>query len=539
MARRTLALVLVLLLAGSVLAVGLPAIGVAAESPKKAGKEDYYELYKILVDTMDQVERNYVKEIDRRELVEAAIKGVLSKLDPYSSYIGPDDFNRFRSTVENQFGGIGIQITIEEGQLKVLSPLAGTPAYRAGLLAGDRVVEINGKPTAGITLDEAVQRLKGEEGTQVTLSVIHPGSTNKEEVTITREVIHVETVLGDRHKPDDTWDFMLDPEKHIGYIRVTAFGRDTARDLRKALDALQKQQLKGLILDLRFNPGGLLTSGIEVSDLFISKGRIVSTKGRNSPERSWDAQKSGTYEGFPMVVLVNRYSASAAEIVSACLQDHKRAVVMGERTWGKGSVQNVIELEDRRSALKLTTAGYLRPSGKNIHRFPDAKQSDEWGVMPDQGFELKLPERELVDLVHYRRQRDILLPHQPQHASAAGADEGPDEADEGPDEKVEPDQKKAKPDKEAKRTDDPPAVATPQDDGAKPKPAKPDSAKPEEAEPKPAGSPPRPANGPADGPVKPKGAGGKKDSQPEEPEFVDRQLQMAIDYLTGELARAG
>ena len=148
--------------------------------------------------------------------------------------------------------------------------------------------------------------------------------------------------------------------------------------------------MRGLILDLRFNPGGLLAAAIEVSDLFIATGRIVSTKGRNSPERVWDAQKEGTFDGFPMVVLVNRYSASASEIVAACLQDHKRAVIVGERTWGKGSVQNVIELEDGHSALKLTTAGYRRPSGKNIHRFPDAKESDEWGVMPDNGYEVKL-----------------------------------------------------------------------------------------------------------------------------------------------------
>ena len=212
-------------------------------------------------------------------------------------------------------------------------------------------------------------------------------------MTITREWVHVETVLGDRRKSDDSWDFMLDHDKHIGYIRLTAFSRDTAQDLKKALVELRKEGLKGLILDLRFNPGGLLNSAIEVSDLFIAKGRIVSTKGRNTPERVWDAQKEGTFEGFPMAVLVNHYSASASEIVSACLQDHKRAAVIGERTWGKGSVQNVIELEGGKSALKLTTASYHRPSGKNIHRFPDAKETDEWGVMPDAGYEVRLSRR--------------------------------------------------------------------------------------------------------------------------------------------------
>ena len=189
---------------------------------------------------------------------------------------------------------------------------------------------------------------------------------------------------------------------------MTAFSRDTAGELQRALEQLQSAGMRGLILDLRFNPGGLLNAAIEVSDLFISEGRIVSTKGRSTPERSWDAHKAGTFEGFPMVVLVNRFSASASEIVSACLQDHKRAVIMGERTWGKGSVQSVIELEDGKSALKLTTAAYFRPSGKNIHRFPDAKDQDEWGVMPDKGFELKLSDKEIVELIQDRRNRDIL-----------------------------------------------------------------------------------------------------------------------------------
>ena len=176
---------------------------------------------------------------------------------------------------------------------------------------------------------------------------------------------------------------------------------------------LQAEKLRGLILDLRFNPGGLLTAAVDTSDLFISEGRIVSTEGRNSPARVWDAHKEGTFEGFPMVVLVNRFSASASEIVAACLQDHKRAVIVGERTWGKGSVQNLIELEDGRSALKLTTASYRRPSGKNIHRFPDAKESDEWGVTPDAGYKIELGDSEMLALIQARRQRDILQPPRP------------------------------------------------------------------------------------------------------------------------------
>ncbi len=389
----------------------------ATEEPKAkpagstaAANDSDYELYKVLADTIDQVERNYVTKVNRHELIESAIRGVMTKLDPYSSYISADELGRFRTAVDSEFAGIGIQITADDGRLHILSPMYGTPAYRAGLLAGDRIVEIDGKGTDGMTLDDAVGKLKGEEGTSVSLTVVHPGKGVKEKVTIKREKIHIDTVLGDHRKPDGTWDFVFDPKQHIGYVRVTAFSRDTAEELRRVLAQLKGENLRGLILDLRFDPGGLLSAAIEVSDMLISKGRIVSTKGCNSPERTWDASKEGTFEGFPVAVLVNRYSASASEIVAACLQDHKRAVIIGERTWGKGSVQNVVELEDGHSALKLTTASYRRPNGKNIHRFPDAKESDEWGVMPDSGYEIKLSDGEMLALMHDRRDRDILRP---------------------------------------------------------------------------------------------------------------------------------
>jgi len=383
--------------------------GLAAEANRaEPSEEDDYELYQSLIDTMDQVERNYVRDISRRELIEAAIEGVLEKLDPYSNYIDPDELEGFRNSVESEFGGIGIQVGMEAGRLKVISPLVGTPAYRAGLLAGDTILAIEGKPTKGITLDEAVRRLKGPLGSRVTLTILHAGKSEETKVEITREQIHVNTVLGDRRKANDTWDYMLDRQKRLGYIRLTAFSRDTPAELRGVLKELKKEGLRGLILDLRFNPGGLLSAAIEVSDLFLAKGRIVSTTGRNSPERHWDAKPEGSFVDFPMVVLVNRFSASASEIVAACLQDHHRATIMGERTWGKGSVQNVIELEHGRSALKITTASYRRPSGKNIHRFPKATDKDEWGVTPDERYRLHLDDRELISLIHDRRRRDIL-----------------------------------------------------------------------------------------------------------------------------------
>ena len=428
--------------------------------------EELYELYKMFVDTVDQVERNYVKKITRREIMEAAIEGIITKLDPHSSYINPDELKGFKSTVESEFGGIGIQISMERGQLKILSPLVGKPAYRAGLQAGDRITKIEGVSTEGMSIDEAVKKLKGEIGTGVTLTVVHANNREEETVTVQRELIHVETVLGDKRTSGDQWDYMFDADKRIGYIRLTAFSRDTANELKKALEDLKSRNLSGLILDLRFNPGGLLTSAIEISDMFLPEGKIVSTSGRNVPERVWEASKPGTFEGFPMVILVNRYSASASEIVSAALQDHKRAIVIGERTWGKGSVQNVIELDDRKSALKLTTASYQRPSGKNIHRFPDAKDDDDWGVRPNDGYDIRLSDSEMYELVQNRKKRDIVAPNK---------------------------------------------------NGVS------DTAEPDES----------------DSSVAEKDALEENDEKPEEKaEFVDRQLQKAVEYLTTELARA-
>ncbi len=383
-----------------------------ADDPAKPGtKEDqYFELMRVFADTFEQIERNYVKDVDRRKLVEAALRGMMEELDPYSNYISPDDLARFNVQVEQEFSGIGIQVTIDPNskRLTVTSPLPGTPAYKAGVKAGDTIMNINGKTTEKMTVDDAVKVLKGKEGEEVTIGVTHAGKTEVELLKMPRAKIHVATVQGDIYKTDGTWNFMVDPEKKIGYIRLTAFSRNTASELRKALIDLTSHGMKGLILDLRFNPGGLLTSAVEIADLFLEEGKIVSTKGRNTEERVQYAKRPGTFSGFPMAVLVNRYSASASEIVSAALQDHKRAVVVGERTWGKGSVQNVIELESGKSALKLTTASYHRPSGKNIHRFPDSKDSDEWGVMPDEHYLVQFSLPEMETYVKFRHQRDVL-----------------------------------------------------------------------------------------------------------------------------------
>jgi carboxyl-terminal processing protease len=400
-----------------VVLVTSPAEHLLAEEPAQAAIDEF-ELLKLFADTLDQVERNYVKEIDRRELMEAAIRGMLTKLDPYSNYIPPGDLDRFKTGVENEFGGVGLQVSSEGGELKVVSPIFNTPAYRAGIAAGDVIESIDGTSAKGMSIDDAIKRMKGKLGTEVDVG-IRRSSGAPESFKLKRELVRVETVLGDHRDADDTWNFWLDQERHIAYIRLTGFGRHTAGDLKKALETLGQANIKGLIIDLRNNPGGLLSAAIEIADLFIETGPIVSTAGRAAPEQTWDAKKPGTFGGFPMAVLVNRYSASASEIVSACLQDHERAVIVGERTWGKGSVQNIIELESGKSALKLTTAGYKRPSGRNIHKFEGAKEEDDWGVRPNAGFEVKVADDVLRAIVQARHQRDIIRKPSPDEPAAS------------------------------------------------------------------------------------------------------------------------
>lgn len=376
--------------------------GLLASSARAASEDEYYELMKVFVDTFEEIDRNYVTQVDRRELVEAAMRGMINKLDPYSSYIDNKEFRSFNEHVEQEFGGIGIQVAFDDHQLKVMVPLPGTPAFKAGLRPGDRILEIDDKPTAdfpeGREIESAVNLMRGKPGTIVKVKVQHLGVETPETFEITRASIKTPTVLGVKYNATGDWTYMLDDKEKIGYIWLTSFGRNSAEEVRDVLVKLQKDGMKGLILDLRFNPGGLLTAATAIADFFVSKGVIVSTKGRNTEEHVIEARKAGTFSGFPVVVLVNRYSASASEIVSACLQDHKRALIVGERTWGKGSVQNVIELEGGKSAIKLTTASYHRPSGKNIHRFPKATEADEWGVMPDEGYNLKLTDEEMKQL---------------------------------------------------------------------------------------------------------------------------------------------
>jgi carboxyl-terminal processing protease len=377
-------------------------------APGPGREDENYEFYRLLVDALDHIEKSYVEPVDRRKLLEGALQGMINNLDPYSAYIRPEQLKQFEKQTQGHFGGIGIQIGVENRQLTVISPLIGTPAYRAGVRAGDKIVEIDGESTENISIDDAVTKLMGVEGTQVTISLLHDGDNEPQKLTLTREDIKVESVLGDTRKPDDSWDWIVDRDDKIAYIRISSFITSTAEDLDKAIKQAKADGMAGLVLDLRTNPGGLLQSAIEVSDMLIKHGMIVSTKARNTRERSFNASGDAAYTDFPIAVIVNHYSASASEILAAALQDNGRAKVVGERTWGKGSVQNVIELEGGTSALKLTTAEYHRPNGHNIHRRPTAKDSDEWGVMPEDDLKVEFDQAELRDYFRYRTRRDVI-----------------------------------------------------------------------------------------------------------------------------------
>ena len=392
-------------------------------------QDEVMELYGLFVDAVEQVESNYVRPVNRRELFENAINGMLSELDPYSSYYNSSQLRQFNRQIEGSFGGIGITVNVDpgSGRLKVVAPMVGTPAYRAGILAGDLILEIDGQSTEGIRIDKAVDLLQGRTGTSVTMKVLHPRNPKPVDVTITRATIELPSVLGDIRKPDDTWDYMFDKENKIGYVRVTSFIRRTAEELKKALDELKSQGMRGLVLDLRDNPGGLLSAAVEISDLFVEDGVIVSTKGRNTVDKVFKAKKDATFTGFPMAVLVNGGSASASEIVSACLQDDNRAEIIGQRSFGKGSVQNIIELEDGNSVLKLTVQTYHRRSGKNIHRFKNAKESDDWGVLPNPGLEVKLTSDQYVSWALARRDRDLLSSANPPSQDPKAKDESKDQ----------------------------------------------------------------------------------------------------------------
>lgn len=367
---------------------------------------------RILVDAMTQIERHSLEPVGQEELFEGAMEGMVDRLDEYSAFINHRKLPEFHETIEQQFGGIGIEVLFDRKarQLTVIRPLVGTPAHQAGIRAGDKILRIDGQSTQGLSIDDSVARMRGRPGQPVTLSILHEEDREPVEIKIVRAVIQVDTVLGDTRGPDGSWRFFLEGHPSIGYLRINTFAEKTAGELRRAIEQMGPD-MHGLILDLRDDPGGWLTAAVEVCDMFIRSGVIVTTRRRDkSIKNAYVATPRDTLPDFPMAVLVNRYSASASEIVAACLQDHQRAVVVGQRTWGKGTVQEVIDLKGGQGALKLTTSSYWRPSEKNIHRVKDAAEEDDWGVIPDQGYQVVVEGEDLTRLHLWRFRRDGYKP---------------------------------------------------------------------------------------------------------------------------------
>jgi carboxyl-terminal processing protease len=361
----------------AVILVGLVAVFTWERlSIQKVSAEDktVYEQLQIFSDVLDIVQESYVEEVDSKELVEGAITGMLKTLDPHSSYLNPDAYKELQVETKGSFGGIGIEITIRDGFLTVVSPLEGTPADDLGIEAGDHILRVDGELTKEMTLMEAVKKMRGPKGTKVVLSIMREGFAKAKDFVITRATIAIKSVKAKTLEPG------------YGYLRLSQFQSTTAGDLRQALTNLEKenQPMKGLILDMRNNPGGLLDQAVKVSDEFLDEGLIVYTGGRlKSQDMRFEAHTNTRPHRYPIVVLVNEGSASAAEIVAGALQDHKRAVVVGVETFGKGSVQTVMPLRNG-AALRLTTSLYYTPSGRSIQ----AK-----GIAPDIVVERELPRK--------------------------------------------------------------------------------------------------------------------------------------------------
>ncbi len=367
-----------------------------------------------------------------------SLDAMLAKLDRHTGYIPPEVVERFRTDTSGKFKGIGVQIRRNEArdELQVVTPIFNSPAHKAGLKADDIITKIisevdpkTGKtlpkpeiiPTKGMTTEDAVKIIKGKEGTRVKLIVEREGAEKPLEFTLIRKDIDVESVLGYKRTAKDTWNYVIDPDNKICYVRLTQFSEDTFPELEKVMKKLSKEGIKGFILDLRFNPGGLLDSAIKISDLFIDDGLIVTIRHRDGTETSYVGRSDGSYTTFPMVCLINGGSASASEIVSACLQDHGRAIIMGSRSYGKGSVQTIHPFENS-SIVKLTTATFWRPSGRNLNKSSTkGRDEDEWGVTPDKGYELKLSDKERDDLFDHQRSSEIIR-GSPPPSSATGND---------------------------------------------------------------------------------------------------------------------
>lgn len=349
------------------------------------------------------IDQFYVDPIDNADLVEAAMTGLTSRLDEHSEFIPPRMYGAFKGVIEQEFAGIGILVEQPDPKMpvRVITPLVGSPALAAGMLPGDEVMKVDGKDVSTIEIGEVSNLLRGPVGTQLTITVrrkVEPESNKFLEISLSRRTIELESVMGDHRNPDNRWVFHLRGRPEIAYVRLTSFGEKTVSEFQRIMQSLPPET-ESIVLDVRANSGGLLHSAVEVCDDFLESGRIVTIKKRGGEiDSEYDATPGVLVkEDLRIVVLIDANSASASEIVAACLQDHARATIVGSRSFGKGTVQNVLSLDYGRSALKLTTARYYRPNGRNIHRLKDAKPEDEWGVSPDEGMDVP------IDDEHYKK----------------------------------------------------------------------------------------------------------------------------------------
>ena len=392
------------------LAILLVAVLAAFACYQRAARNRFADTF---AQAMNIVTTQYVDEVEPRLLFEGAMDGMMDQLDMYSGYTPPREYMQFNEQIEGEFPGIGIMVEVndETKDLIVLAPLPGSPAAKAGLKSRDVIEAIDGKLTREQPLEKALTMIKGPPGTTVKLSIRREGEAQPLEFSVARATIAIESVLGDARKDDGSWIFHLLAHPRLGYIRLESFGERTIDDLGQAFDSFRVpgQEIDALILDMRGNEGGLLKAAVETCDMLLDSGTIVSTRGRGGVEKARYEAEAGTDldPALPLVVLVDRYSASASEIVAGCLQDHKRAIVVGERTWGKGTVQNIEELEGGKSAVRLTIATYWRPSGKDIHKRRNATDADDWGVRPDAGLEVKQTKEQYQARALARRNRDV------------------------------------------------------------------------------------------------------------------------------------
>ncbi len=340
----------------SVLMLHTPTLWAEEDIKSTDNDKDIYQMLELFGDIFQKVREEYVEEPKAVELVESAINGMLTDLDPHSSYLNRKDFKEMQIQTKGEFGGLGIEVTMRQGMVYVVSPIDDTPADKAGILAGDYISHIDGEPVQGMILGDAVKKMRGKPQTDITLTILRKGETAPMDVKVTRDVITIKAVTSR-------------VEGDVGYVRISGFSEQTDAGLEDALDKIKEEgadALKGVVLDLRNNPGGLLNQAIAVADIFLDQGEIVSTRGRDPKSTTrFSATEGDEIDGLPVVVLINGGSASASEIVAGALQDHKRALVMGTQSFGKGSVQTVIPLPND-SAIRLTTSRYYTPSGKSI-----------------------------------------------------------------------------------------------------------------------------------------------------------------------------